>query len=327
MKLSKRAFQVAALSLLALSPWATSSATAQAAYPSRPIKFVVPYPAGGASDAVARMIAEKLHQAWGQPVIVDNRPGASGIIGAQAVIKAPADGYTVLVHNTVLIQLPVVLEKPPFDPLEALLPVVMTIQTNNLFVVPSKSPAKSFKEYLTLAKANPADYSFGSYGVGSGAHLHGELLKQQANLDITHVPFMGSAPMVTELSGGHLPSAFIDIPSALPHSKNMRALAVAGPKRIPELPDVPTFTELGYHSFDTLGWHGLFLPAGAPPDIARKLATEVSRILRMPDIGKKLKALGVLPGGGTPEAFLRQLKGDTAIYAQIAKAGNIRVTQ
>lgn len=327
MTLSKRAFQAAALSLLTLGPWALSSATAQAAYPSRPIKFVVPYPAGGASDAVARMIGEKLQQAWGQPVSIDNRPGASGIIGAQAVIKAPADGYTVLVHNTVLIQLPAVLEKPPFDPLKDLSPVVMTLQTNNLFVVPTTSPAKSFKEYLALAKASPAQYSFGSYGIGSGAHLHGELLKQQAGLDIAHVPFMGSAPMVTDLSGGHLPSAFIDIPSALPNSKAMRPLAVAGPKRIPELPDVPTFTEMGYHSFDTVGWHGLFLPAGTPPAIAQKLAAEVSSILRMPDILAKFKTLGVLPGGGTPEEFLQQLKTDAAIYAKIAKAGNIRVTQ
>lgn len=327
MKLTKRAFHVTALATLAFGPWAMSTAVAQPAYPSSPIKMVVPYPAGGASDVVARMIGDKLQQAWRQPVLIDNRPGASGIIGAQAVIKSPADGYTVLVHNTVLIQLPAVLDKPPFDPLRDLLPVVMTLRTNNIFVVPNDSPAKTFKEFVALAKAHPTQYSYGSYGIGSGAHLHGELLKQQAGLDLAHVPFMGSAPIVTNLSGGHLPSAFIDIPSALPHIKSMRPLAVAGAQRIPELPDVPTFTELGYHSFDSVGWHGLFLPAGSPPAIAQKLAKEVGNILRMPDVAAKLKTLGVLPGGGTPEEFAQQLKADASIYAKIAKSANIRVTQ
>lgn len=327
MKLNKRGFHAAALALLACGPWAVSTAVAQSAYPSRPIKMVVPYPAGGASDVVARMIGEKLQQAWGQPVVIDNRPGASGIIGAQAVIKSPADGYTVLVHNTVLIQLPAVLEKPPFDPLKDLLPVIMTIQTNNLFVVPNDSPSKTFKEFIALAKANPTQYSYGSYGIGSGAHFNGELLKQQAGIDLAHVPFQGSAPMITNLIGGQLPSAFIDIPSALPHIKSMRPLAVAGAQRIPELPHIPTFTELGYHSFDTVGWHGLFLPAGTPPAIAQKLAREVGNILRMPDVAAKLKALGVMPGGGTPEEFLQLLKADASIYAKIAKSANIRVTQ
>lgn len=327
MKLTKRAVQTSLFSLLAFGPLAVSTAVAQPAYPSRPIKFIVPYPAGGASDVVARMIGDKLQQAWGQPVVIDNRPGASGIIGAQAAIKSPSDGYSVLVHNTVLIQLPVVLEKPPFDPLKDLLPVIMTIQTNNLFVVPSDSPAKTFKEFVALAKANPAQYSYGSYGIGSGAHFHGELLKLQAGIELAHVPFAGSAPMVTNLSGGHLPSAFIDIPSALPHIKTMRPLAVAGAQRMPELPDVPTFSELGYHSFDTVGWHGLFLPAGTPPAISQKLATEVANILRMPDVVAKMKTLGVTPGGGTPEEFLQRLKSDGAVYAKIAKAANIRVTQ
>lgn len=327
MKLTKRAFQTSLLSLLALGPLAMSAALAQSAYPSRPIKFVVPYPAGGASDVVARMIGEKLQLAWGQPVVVDNRPGASGIIGAQHVIKSPADGYTVLVHNTVLIQLPVVLEKPPFDPLKDLLPVIMTLQTSNIFVVPNDSPAKTFKDFVALAKADPNKYSYGSYGIGSGAHFNGESLKQQAGIDLAHVPFMGSAPMVTNLSGGHLPSAFIDTPSALPHIKSMRPLAVAGAQRMPELPDVPTFTELGYHSFDTVGWHGLFLPIGTPSEISKKLAAEVANILRMPDVVAKMKTLGVTPGGGTSEEFQQRLKADSAVYAKIAKSANIRVTQ
>lgn len=327
MKPTRRAIHRLALALPIGLAIAATPALAEPTYPSRPIRMVVPYPAGGASDVVARMIADKLRLALGQPVIVDNRPGASGIIGTQAVAKAPADGYTILVHNTVLIQQPAVMEKLPFDPFADLMPVVMTLRTNNLFVVPADSPAKTLGEFVSLAKANPAKYSYGSYGIASAAHFHGELLKQQALIDLAHVPFQGSAPMVTNLAGGQLPSAFIDIPSALPHMKSLRPLAVAGTQRIPELPQVPTFTELGYRSFEPMGWHGLFVPAGTPPEIARKLAVEVSGILRMPDVVDRLKAMGVTPGGGTPEAFAAQIRADAPVYAEIAKKADIRVTQ
>lgn len=324
---TRRAIHRIAFALPLCLAWAGSTAMAEPAYPSRPIRMVVPYPAGGASDIVARMIGDKLRQAWGQPVIVDNRPGASGIIGTQAAVKAPADGYTILVHNTVLIQQPAVMEKLPFDPFTELMPVVLTLRTNNLFVVPNDSPAKSLAEFVALARANPAKYNYGSYGIASAAHFHGELLKQQAAVDLAHVPFQGSAPMFSNIAGGQLSSAFIDIPSALPNIRSMRPLAVAGTQRLPELPQVPTFTELGYRSFEPSGWHGLFLPAGTSPDIARKLAQEVSSILRMPDVVEKLRALGVTPGGGTPEAFAAQIKSDAPIYAEIAKKADIRVTQ
>jgi len=325
MQSTKRAFSAAALAVLTLGPWAMSSAIAQSTFPNRPVKIVVPYPAGGASDAVARMIAEKLQQAWGQPVIIDNRAGASGIVGTQAVIKAPADGYTVLSHNSVLIQQPAVMEKLSFDPFKDLMPVVITIRTTNLFVVPANSPIKTLKEFVDAAKANGGQYNFGSYGIASAAHFQGELLKLQAGIDMVHVPFQGSAPMIPNLMGGQLSSAFIDIPSALPHIKSLKPLAVGGTQRIPELPNVPTFAELGYKSFEPMGWHGLFMPAGTPPEIAQKFAKEVDNVLRMPDIVAKLKNLGVMPGGGTPEDFARQIKVDAPVYAAVAKAANIRV--
>ena len=327
MKMIRRMFPPATLALLACSPWAFSSAVAQPAYPSAPIKIIVPYPAGGASDAVARMIGEKLQLAWGQPVYIDNKPGASGIIGTQATIKSPADGYTLLAHNSVLIQQPAVMEKLSFNPFKDLLPVVMTIRTTNLFVVPNDSPVKSVAEFVAQAKGNPNKASYGSYGIASGAHFQGELLKMQAGVDLAHAPFQGSAPMITNIVGGQLPSAFIDVPSALPHIKSMRPLAVGGPQRLQELPNVPTFAELGYKSFEPMGWHGLFLPAGAPPAVAQKIANEVSNILRMPDVLAKLKTLGVIAGGGTPEEFAQQIKADAPVYAEIAKAANIRLTQ
>lgn len=326
MKLIQRALRGTAAALFVCWAWMGPAASADPAYPSRQVKVVVPYPAGGASDAVARMIGEKLQQAWGQPVVIENRSGASGIIGTQHVTKAPADGYTVLVHNTVLIQQPAVMEKLPYDPFVDLLPVVLTLRTNNLFVVPGDSPAKTLKDFLGVVKANPKQHSFGSYGIASAAHFHGELLKRQAGLDLAHIPFQGSAPIVTSLAGGQLSSAFIDIPTALPHIKSMRPLAVAGMQRIPELPDVPTFTELGYQSFEPTGWHGMFMPAGTPIAIAQKFANEVSNALRMPDVAAKLKALGVTPGGGTPDEFARQIKADAPVYVEIARSANIRIT-
>jgi tripartite-type tricarboxylate transporter receptor subunit TctC len=273
------------------------------------------------------MIADKLQQTWGQPVVVDNKPGASGIIGTQQVVRTAADGYTLLYHNTVLIQQPSMMEKLPYDPLKDLQPVTATLKTNNIFVVPASSPAKTLKEFIDLARSQTAQGSYGSYGIGSAAHLNGELFKQQTGLDLTHVAFQGSAPMITNLIGNQLPSAFIDIPSALPHMKNLRPLAIAGTQRPPELSGVPTFTELGYKSFEPMGWHGLFLPAGTPSTIAQKISKDVNAVLQMPDVQARLKAMGVAPGGGTPEEFAQVIKADAAIYADITKAANIRITQ
>ena len=326
-RFSRRSVHFATLALVIAGFCASGSTFAQSTYPNKPVKIVLPYPAGGGSDAVARMIADKLQQTWGQPVVVDNKPGASGIIGTQQVVRTAADGYTLLYHNTVLIQQPSMMEKLPYDPLKDLQPVTVTLKTNNLFVVPASSPAKTLKEFIDLARSQTAQGSYGSYGIGSAAHLNGELFKQQTGLDLTHVAFQGSAPMITNLIGNQLPSAFIDIPSALPHMKNLRPLAVAGTQRPPELSNVPTFTELGYKSFEPMGWHGLFLPAGTPSTIAQKISKDVNAVLQMPDVQARLKSMGVTPGGGTPEEFAQVIKTDAAIYADITKAANIRITQ
>lgn len=246
MKMNKRVFGTSALALLVAGPWSATSTLAQTNYPDRPVKIVVPYPAGGAADAIARLIAEKLSKAWGQAVIVDNKPGASGIIGAHAVVRAPADGYTILHHNSVLIQQPAMTDKIPYDPFKDLAPVVLTIQTNNLLAVPLESPAKTLREFIELVKASPGKYNYGSYGTATAAHLHGELFKQQTGLDLTHIPFQGSAPIITSLRGNQISSAFIDIPSTLPHINWVRPLAIAGNQRVPEIPDVPTFTASRY---------------------------------------------------------------------------------
>jgi tripartite-type tricarboxylate transporter receptor subunit TctC len=303
----------------------SGAALAQAGFPDKVIKLIVPYPAGGASDTVARIIGEKMSQSWGQPVIVDNKPGAAGIIGAHLVARAPADGYTVLIHNTSLIQQPYMMDKLPYDPMKDLAPVVRTVLTSNLFVVPLNSPARTMKEFVALAK--DSKFSYGSYGIGSAAHVQGALLNQQTGLDLTHVPYPGSAPMIPNIISNQLSSAFIDVPSAMPHIKSMRPLAVSGTARLAAMPDVPTLTELGFKSFEPIGWHGMLVPAGTPAPVVDKLAAEVTRILRLPDVAAKIDTLGMLPGGGKPEDFSKAIRADSAIYADIIKAANIRVGQ
>jgi tripartite-type tricarboxylate transporter receptor subunit TctC len=319
------ALLLGAYATLAVAAHGSSSAQAEAVYPSRSITFVVPYPAGGATDALARFIGAKLQESSGQSVVIQNKPGASGIIGAQHVSQAAADGYTVLVGVTSMIQQPAMMSSLPYDPLKDFAPVVQTAHTSNLFLVPLDSPAKSMKEFVAQAKNNPGEYNFASWGPGSSAHIHGELLNQQAGLDLTHIPFQGSAPVITNLIGGQISAAFVDIPSATPHLKSLQALAVTGPVRIPGLPDVPTFTELGYKSFEPRGWHGLFLPAATPSPIVQKLSTEINRILRLPDTEARIEALGMIRGGGTPEEFAAAMRTDAAIYAEIIREADIKM--
>lgn len=305
-----------------------STAWAQAApYPSQTIKFIVPYPAGGATDTLARTVAQKLGEAWGQPVVVENKVGASGTIGNNFVAKAHPDGYTVLMAITALIQQQSLMDKLPYDPLKDFAPVTLIARSPSMFAVPLDSPAKSLKEFIAMAKANPGKLSYGTYGAGTSSHIQGSLLNMQAGLDLTHVPFNGAAPLVTNLVGGQLPSAFIDSASARPHLKSIRPLAVTGTQRIPGMPDVPTFVELGYHSFDPYGWFGLFLPANTPAPIAQKLSDEVNRILRLPDVTARIEGLGLQVAGGKPEEVRKTMNDDAAIYAKIIKDANIRLNQ
>ena len=316
---------VGACAILSLGAMGAANAQVQPEYPNRSITLVVPYPAGGATDTLARFIGGKLQERWGQTVVILNKPGASGIIGAQYVLQAPADGYTVLVGVTSMIQQPAMMSSLPYDPLKDFAPVVQTAHTSNLFLVPLNSSAKTMKEFVAQAKSHPGQYNFASWGPGSSAHIHGELLNQQAGLDLTHVPFQGSAPVIRNLIGGQISSAFVDIPSATPHLKSVRVLAVTGPQRIPGLPDVPTFTELGYKSFEPRGWHGLFLPAATPRPIVEKLSAEINRILQLPDTEATIQALGMIRGGGTPDEFATAMRKDAAIYAEIIKDAGIRM--
>ncbi|HJS02908.1 MAG TPA: tripartite tricarboxylate transporter substrate binding protein [Variovorax sp.] len=300
-------------------------AAAQGPYPGQPLKLVVPYPAGGATDTLARTIGQKLQEAWGQPALVENRPGAGGTIGNAFVAKAPADGYTVLIGITALIQQQSLMDKLPYDPLKDLAPVTMIARSPSMLAVPLDSPAKDLKSFIAMVKASPGKHNFGSYGAGTSSHIQGALLNMQAGIDLVHVPFQGAAPLVTNLVGGQLASAFIDSASARPHLKSMRPLAVTGTQRMPGLPDVPTFAELGYQSFDPYGWFGVFVPAATPGSVVQKLSEEIDRILRLPEVTAKIEALGLQVGGGKPEEFQKVVRTDAAIYARIIKDANIRL--
>ncbi|RTZ45516.1 tripartite tricarboxylate transporter substrate binding protein [Candidimonas sp. SYP-B2681] len=302
-----------------------AAAHAEGNYPDRPVTFIVPYPAGAASDTLARLIASHLQKAWGQPVVVQNKPGAVGTIGVSLVARSRPDGYTVLVSNTSLIQLPAMMSKLPFDTFKDLTPVVQTVRIANLFVVPKSSPAKSLDDFVKTARLKPGQYNYGTWGAGSSAHIHGELLSQQTATQLVPIPYQGSAPMMTNLLGGQINSGIADAASVKPHAESVRVLAVTGPERIPAFPDVPTFTELGYKSFEARGWHGLFVPAGTPSAIVDKISVDVNRILKDSEVQTTIESFGIQPGGGTPEEFATSMRSDAGIYSAVVKAANIRL--
>jgi tripartite-type tricarboxylate transporter receptor subunit TctC len=320
LSITRRAF-AAMLTVLAAGAWADEPAS----YPSQPIRIVVPYPPGGATDTLARMIASKLQESWRQTVVVENKPGASGTIGNDLVAKAPRDGHTILMAITALVQVQSLMPKLPYDALKDLQPLVQVASTNSVLVVPSSTPAQSLKEFIALAKANPGKYSYGSYGVGTSSHIQGSLLNLQAGIDLAHVPYKGAAPLLQDLRGGQLSAALIDMATARPHLDSVKPLAVTGPQRNKVLPNVPTFAELGFQSFEPVGWFGLFMPAGVPAPLAAKFSAEAGRILRLPDVVARIESLGMTPGELKGEEFVRMVRSDAAVYARIIKDANIRL--
>jgi tripartite-type tricarboxylate transporter receptor subunit TctC len=311
----------------ALAAFGLTTAHAQASdtYPRQPIRLVVPYPAGGATDTLGRMVATRLQEAWGQNVVVENRPGASGTIGNDLVAKSAPDGHTVLLAITAIVQVPALMPNLPYDVMKDLQPLAQVASTNSLLAVPASAGVSTLKEFVEQARANPRKFNYGSYGVGTSSHIQGSLLNMQAGLDLAHVPYKGAAPLLTDLRGSQLHSAFIDMATARPHLDSIKPLAVTGPRRNPLLPNVPTFAELGYHSFEPLGWFALFMPAGVPAPIARKFADEANRILRLPDVVQRIEALGMTPGGMPTADFAKMVRDDAAVYDRIIREANIRL--
>ena len=300
---------------------------AQTPYPSKPIKIIVPFPAGGGYDFMARSIGQRISEATGQPVVIDNRAGANGNIGSDAVAKAEADGYTLLLGGIGPQALSVALyPKLPYNPEKDFQPVSLVATQPNLLVVNPKLPVKSLAELIAYAKANPGKLSFGSAGNGSGQHFGLEQLKQETGIDVIHVPYKGAAPLHAALLGGEIMAAFniIQLPMPFVRNGSLRALATASLKRSVLATDVPTMAELG-HPIDFDTWYALYAPAGTPKDIIAKLNLEVGRALAQADLREKANALGIELRGTTPDQLATHMRGEIARWIKIGKAANIKL--
>lgn len=319
------------LRLLAVSPMlaAAGHASAETAWPAaKPIRLVVPTAPGGGTDIFARVIAEHLGKALKQPIVVENKSGANGMIGQDAVVRAHADGYTLLFTYTAAVAVnPAIQPKMSYDTLKDLKPVVQIGAGGNYLVVTSDVPARDLKSFVAWAKANPGKYSYGSWGVGSGGHLTMEALKMQTGIQLSHVPYRGTSPIHIDMQAGTIKVAFVDTVSSLPYLKTgkIRALAVSGSNRAPLTPDIPTMTEQGY-PFDTDSWYGLFAPANTPDAIVRRLNAEVNRLMASPEMKERFGQMNMAQAPAkTPDEFARTVRDDVKAWGEIARTNNIKV--
>ena len=297
------------------------------AYPSRPIRIVVPYSPGGPADIIGRLIGMKLNEAVRQPVIVDNRPGGNTLIGAEIVAKAQPDGYTLFVTyvGTLAIN-PSLYAKLPYDPLKDFAPITLLATLPLVLVVHPGLPAQSVKELIALGKAKPGQFTFGSGGVGQGSHLAGELFKSMVGIEMTHVAYKGNAQAAAEVVGGQITLLFDGMSSSLPFIKSgkLKALATTVAKRPPSLPDVPTMIEAGVTGYEVGSWVGLLTTAGAPRPVVDRLNTEVVRILNLPDIRERFAIIGHDPNPVTPDAFSAYIRTEIAKWSKVVKASGAR---
>jgi tripartite-type tricarboxylate transporter receptor subunit TctC len=304
--------------IVACTPLAVA---AQAAYPNKPIRMVVPYPPGGPTDVLGRIVAQRLSESLGQQVVVENRPGASGMIGSELVAKAAPDGYTLLTNASIHVINPSLYPKMNFDALRDFTPVSLIAQVPLILVVNPALPVKSVQELIALAKAQPNLLNFGSSGNAAAPHLAGESFKIATGVQMQHVPYKGSAPALTDLMGGQVQLMFDSMPSAMPHVKSgkIRALAVTTAKRSPTVPDLPTVAESGVPGFDISTWYGVWAPAGTPKDIVNKIAAEMAKALKQPAVRERLAALGAEPAADTPEEFAAYCQSELAKWSKIVR--------
>ncbi|MDB5928028.1 MAG: LacI family transcriptional regulator [Betaproteobacteria bacterium] len=297
-----------------------------ATYPNRPIRLVVPVPPGGSSDGVARIVAQKLGDSWRQQVIVDNRSGAAEIIGTDIVAKATPDGYTLVLVSLRFSVNPSLL-KLPYDPVKDLDPVTMSAAVGNVLVVNAKTPVKSLKEVIALAKQKPSELTFASSGIGGAPHLVGEFVALQTGIKLTHVAYKGGGPAIADLVGGNVFMSFASMTSALPFIKagRLRPLAVSSKERSPQLPDVPTIGESGLPNIVVRDWQGVLAPHGVPRPIVDKLSTEIGRILRHSDNQERLTAMGIEVIASTPDEFRAALASEIQRWAKVVKDANIKM--
>ena len=307
---------------------AVSTLAAAQAWPSKPIRYVVPFAAGGSTDIMGRTIAEKLSVALGQPVVVENKPGAGGGVGAAEVAKAPPDGYTIMggTISTHAINASLYTSLP-YDPVKDFVAITLIARVPNMLVVNNDIPAKNVAELIKLMKANPGKWNFASAGNGTSQHLSGELFKGMAGVEMQHIPYKGSPPALTDVMGGQVSMTFDNITTAWPLAKGgkLKALAVTTSKRSPVAPDVPTLAESGLPGYEVGSWQGVFAPAGTPPEIVKRLNTEIVKIINMPDVQKKMIELGAEPVGNSSEEFGAFVKTEVVKWGDVVKKSGAKV--
>lgn len=317
--------RVFAATVVTFVAWGVMPATAQERWPGKPVRIVVPFAAGGSTDVVARMIGQKLSVLWGQPVIVDNRAGAGGNLGADMVAKSQADGYTLLMASGSITINPHIYKRMPFDTKKDLAPITNVASGPMLLVVPDRSPVKSVKELIALAKATPGALNFGSAGVGSQVHLAGENFADAARIEIKHVPYRGESVAYNDLIAGQIQMMVGNFAaaSALLGPGRLRPLAVTGKQRSAQLPDVPTVAESGLPGFENTGWFGFLAPAGTPPEILSKIQIDTAKVLSESDTKARLFVQGMTPVGNTAAEFAKAMDAESKLWAILVKNRNI----
>ena len=326
LKLSNRTFLARVVpGALLLALFMATAAYAQT-FPAKPVRVVVPFPAGGSADFFSRLIAQKLGEVWSQQVITDNRPGAATVIGTQFVARAPADGYTILVMANSFTINNSLRSSLPYDINKDFAPVTQLVTSPNVIVVHPSVPAKNFKEFIALARAKPGSLNYSAIGPGATQHVAGEMLKVAAKIDMTYVPFAGGAPAVLAALGGHVGVCIANIQEVAVHveANKLRALAVTSKDRDPALKSVPTVAESGFPDYVVITWWGFSVPAGTPADIVVKISADTARVLKMPDVQAKLVAQGLYAAPSTPAQFDAHIRAETARYAKIVKEAGIK---
>jgi tripartite-type tricarboxylate transporter receptor subunit TctC len=322
-----QAFILTAL-LAAVAPAGAQDRHDGAGYPSRPIRLVVPFPPGGPNDIIGRVFAQKMQELLGQPVIVDNRAGAGGVLGTDNVAKSEPDGYSIAIASAGALAISTALqEKVLYDPLKDLAPVTLVAKVPELLVASTTVPATDVRELIALARAKPGTINYGSSGPGSMPHLAGALFGVSAGIDIVHVPYRGAAPAINDLVGHQVHILFLDLPVVLPQIQSgaIRALAVGGRERVAQLPDLPTLNELGFPQIEADNWYGMVAPARTPPAIVAKLNAAALAAMKAPEVLEKLAPQGAILAGGTPEEFAAYMASEIRKWTQVVKAAGIRV--
>jgi tripartite-type tricarboxylate transporter receptor subunit TctC len=323
----RRCLGLVGRAVLALAAVTCAAGAARAeTFPDKPVRMVVAFPAGGGTDIVARLIAERLTALWGQQVIVDNRGGAGGVIGTEIAARSAPDGYTIFMATLGNLSINPHLYKMNVDPIKDLAPISNVVDVNFVLVAHPSFPARSVKALIEMARQQPGKINFSSSGVGGAPHLAGELFNEMAGVRLTHIPYKGSAPSFTDLIGGQVALTFDSLVQALPYIQagKLRPLAVLGSRRSPLLPDVPTLAEAGVPGYEFANWFGLVAPAGVPADRIGKLNADVQKVLAQPAVQEQLAKMGAVPAGDTPEEFGKLIRDESAKWARIIKEQDIR---